>query len=163
MHGIQLCQICKEPINNHICSDCISENIKKVLPAELRHHVSDFHRMVSRTFRFRGGMRHCIKCGLSDAPSLCIVCYLKEFLSWSKWVNPQIRKEIKNKMRFRLSQKVEKRGFVPLTSLEDNMAIDGICESCECYSDRLHQVEGMWLCEECMEFVKRDDVYGKEV
>ena len=148
MDDIVVCQVCKEIVSNHICSECISNNLRKLLPAGLRHHISDFHRIISGTFQFKDGMRYCKSCRLSDAPPVCWVCYVKEFLNWSKGANPEIIRILKGKISFRLTKSVKLHKFMPLT-VHKNVSIDGVCENCELYSEELYFVEGMWLCNDC--------------
>jgi len=150
MEAIQVCQICNDVVTNHICANCISENIKMLLPDSLKGYVNDFHERVSKMFMLsKHRLKYCQKCGVSDAPSVCWVCYIKEFFTWSRGLKPEIAKELKKSLRFRLFQKMKEHKFVPITEHEHELSMDGTCENCESYSEELRMVEGMWLCSEC--------------
>ncbi len=150
---MHICQICKEPIWNFICIDCISKDIKNQLPEKLSGEFLEFHNVISKSFRFtQEGFKPCLICGVSDASSVCPVCYITEMYMWFK--DNGLMKSVRKKFHFnfeRYERLMKTHEIVPITEDEENMRGEefGICDECGEYSDELISVDGRWVCREC--------------
>ncbi len=148
---MNLCKICKEPISNFICIDCLEREISERIPEKLRGKFLDFHRSLSTHFSSKTSrFIPCLKCKLSNAPYICIPCYLNEVHSWFR------ENRLLGKLRRNLSFNFEgvRKGLkshsaLPITETENHKERDGICDECGEYSGNLVIVNSEWVCEGC--------------
>ncbi len=155
MDNISVCKICKEPIWNFICINCLGNDIRRLLPDELSEKFSKFHENFLRYFHSDyDELISCLKCKLSDAPPICIDCYLNEIFTHFRHANDSVIKSIRKKFQFDF-EKHERimREHETLSITEDRPPArrSGICDDCGEYSEGLKKSNGLWLCEDCTE------------
>lgn len=148
---MNLCKICREPISNFICIDCLKRDIGGRLPENLRDKFLDFHRNLSFHFNSRTSrFMPCLKCGLSDAPHICIYCYLNEVFNWFK--DNGLMKRLKRNLSFDfegIRKSLKNHSALPITETENHRETDGICDECGEYSENLIMINSEWVCEGC--------------
>lgn len=148
---MNLCKICQEPISNFICIDCLERDIVERMPEGLREGFAGFHRNIS--YHFHSNLDRfipCLKCGLSDAPSICIPCYLNEVHSWFK--ENRLISKLKGNMSFdfeALKRNLKNHSALPITEIKSHRIKSGICDECGEYSESLSQFNLEWVCEGC--------------
>lgn len=154
---VSVCQICKEPIWNFFCPDCLADDIKKWLPAQLSQPFSAFHNHFSGYFRsnLNSAFNWCLNCKTQKEASVCPYCYTNEVIYWLKDQNPQLANKFAQLFPFDFEKIGHKEFFRthhhPITDTEDlpERKRFGICDSCGEYSDELVSKDGEWVCEEC--------------
>ena len=155
---MSICKICKEPIWNFICINCLARDLGSKLSGNLSDSFMRFHRDFLNHFHSESDqLVRCLRCGISDAPAICIDCYMNEVYNWSKNSNPHITVEIQKVFRFdfRKHEKImEEHTIIPITEFDNEKRDSGVCDECGEYSDELVLVEGEWLCPECGEYVR---------
>lgn len=151
---INICKICKEPVWNFICQNCLAKGIASSLPREMSLKFFSFHENFSRLFSGRlDELRPCFSCGSSDAPPICIDCYMNEVHEVFKDSRPDIVKEIEGKIfhfHFKKHGEIMKmHKFQPVTEMENKETQLGICDECGEYSEELMLIDGKWVCRNC--------------
>lgn len=146
---MNLCQICKEPISNFICIDCLKREISERIPEKLRGKFLDFHTNISTCFHSNRFMP-CLKCKVSSAPHICIPCYLNEIYSWFKIHSMTGRIKEMISLDFEgLEESLKSHSALPITEIENHKERDGICDECGEYSGNLVMINWEWVCEGC--------------
>jgi hypothetical protein len=148
--------MCKEPIWNFICIDCIGKDIENLLPFDMRSEFSIFHRDIKRCFYSDYDKEPCIKCKTENSVCVCLACYTSELYLWFLDKNPDLAKKL-----LRISPSDKRRRYVPptmddiqtISELRNKEKIDGICDACGEYSDDLEESEGVWVCDDCRRMV----------
>lgn len=150
---MNMCKICKEPIWNFICIDCIARDVKRHFPAKLLNSFTRFHRNLHRHFHSATDrFMPCLTCKLSNAPAICIPCYMNEAQSWAKAHG--LMGMVGKKFSFdftRLERELREHNALPITESENFREKSGLCDMCGEYSDSLMLVDSEWICEECKE------------
>ena len=159
MDGILICKICKEPIWNFICINCLAKNIRRILSEEPLKKFTDFHKKFLKHFHSKSDrFFHCLNCKLSNAPPICMDCYMYEVSSWFKNPDASIIKNIQKKFHFDF-KKHEKiicgHVILPITENQNIERESGICDECGEYSDELILINGEWICPGCSEYKNR--------
>lgn len=148
---MNLCKICKEPISNFICIDCLKNEISERIPEKLRDKFLDFHRNLSIHFNSKTSrFMPCLKCKLSSAPYICIYCYLNEVFSWFK--ENRLIEKLRRNLRFDfegVKKSLKNHSALPITEIENHKERDGICDECGEYSESLVMVNSEWVCGGC--------------
>lgn len=148
---MNLCKICKEPIWNFICIDCLAGDIKKWIPGNLTEEFSAFHRSLSAHFYSKTDrFMSCLKCRVSSAPHICIPCYLNEIHSWFKShrIAGRIREMISLDFEG-LEKNLKEHSALPITEIKNHRERFGVCDECGEYSESLTLINWEWVCEDC--------------
>lgn len=148
---MNLCKLCREPIWNFICINCLEKDILERIPGNLRRGFSEFHRRLSYYFRSKTDrFIPCLKCRISDAPHICIPCYLNELNSWFR-ENGLLGKVKENlSLDFEaLERNLKGHSALPITETRNRRRNSGICDECGEYSENLVLFNSEWVCTEC--------------
>ncbi len=155
MARICICKICKEPIWNFICPDCLAENIRKTIPGSFLGRFSAFHSKFSAFFgSVFDAQEMCIKCGNPQTTAVCMHCYITEVLAWLKNESPQVEKHLEPLLNYGFDKHEEFIGSImaePVTRNNNYITDSGICDECGEYSEKLLLVNGEWVCRDCMQ------------
>ena len=154
---LSLCQICKEPIWNFLCTDCLADGVKSWLPDHFLDAFEKFHQTFSFHFRkspSEGQAERCIHCKKEREFVMCVFCYSNEVHHWLLRINEQAAKQFADLFdfdfeRFGRDEFVRPDQIRPITEMENPRVDFGICDECGEYADELHPVDGMMLCREC--------------
>lgn len=155
-----ICQICKQPVRNYMCIECIGTGIKDWLPFMHIRGFMKFHRLFSEQFTYDyavfKGRNSCLKCKKDMQHPVCPYCYINEVFLWIKERDVTLAALFINVFRFDFEGSGHREfhdleEFEPLTGEEERNMDEGICEECECYSAELREQDGKWLCELCEE------------
>ena len=148
---MNLCKLCREPIWNFICINCLEKQIHGSIPENLRESFSEFHRNLSAHFRSKTDrFIPCLKCRISDAPHICIPCYLNEIHSWFR--ENRLLGKLRRNMSFDfevLRRNLKEHSALPITEIKNHRKNSGICDECGEYSDNLILSNSEWVCREC--------------
>ena len=159
MNGI-VCQVCKEPVWNSLCSECIAENIVQWLPQELISEFRGFHNQISNNFINKTpdlrGRHNCLSCKNAMRASMCPYCYTNEIYHWLLDKDPKLAERFVKVFNFDFEDSGYKEfqdleGIHPLIGDSEEGMDMGICEECECFSSELRESNGKWVCEDCTE------------
>lgn len=151
---VSVCKICKEPIWNFFCPDCLAEDIKNWLPFHTRGNFDTFHRQFSGYFHSNldTAFSWCLKCKNLKEASICPYCYANETVYWLKSVDPALANRFARFFPFDF-EKIGHNALLKTTNPPIDTRVKsqqfGICDSCGEYSDELECVEGEWVCEDC--------------
>lgn len=154
---VPICQICKEPIWNFFCVDCLAKDIKGWLPPNLRDGFEKFQNQFISYFgkNLDATKSWCLNCKNKKEASICPFCYSNEVICWLKSQDKELFKKFKQIFPFNFEKIGHKEffrvhGFVePVTPNTTNKKIFGICDKCGEYAEDLNFVEGEWICESC--------------
>jgi hypothetical protein len=159
--NVPICQICKDPIWSFICPDCLSRDINRWLPGNLRGAFKRFNESFLRSFSITidlDGLR-CIRCRKIRIANICTFCYIAEVYGWLREKNMKLAETIYRMLPLARDWKLDSNGgctwsngLVPVTESELEQRDEGICELCERYSDELVLMDGMWICRGCESF-----------
>jgi hypothetical protein len=155
-----ICKICKEPIWNFLCVECIAKDIRGMLPSHLTPGFSKFHHNIKKYFYNRNHGTFCVRCRGHSAVSVCPYCYLNEAGNWLMGAD-----QIMAKRLLRLIPPFGHRHSFPnesvsmnfteaITELDDQDnkgSAPGVCDFCGEFSEALTRTEQGWICEECAE------------
>ncbi len=163
---IPICQICKNPIWSFICPDCLSRDISRWLPRTLRGAFGEFNRTFLRSFSSTidlDGLR-CLHCKEVKVANICPFCYVAEAYDWLRERNGKLAETLLRMLPLTKGWTLGSNGecsldsnggcawsggLVPVTESELEQRDEGVCESCERYSDNLAHINGRWICREC--------------
>ena len=152
---VSVCQICKEPIWNFFCPDCLAQDIKKWLPSTMATSFLNFHSHFSGYFQNNpnSSFNWCLKCKTLKEASVCPYCYANEVIYWLKESSPNLANKFSQLFPYdfeRLGHKELMRSNIgPVTEEKKERTQSGICDMCGEYSDNLKDKNGEWVCEEC--------------
>jgi len=152
-----ICKVCKEPIWNFLCLDCLGEDIAQWLPSAYASRFAAFHRSFTGHFISTNdaAFDSCLKCKSVREAEVCSFCYLNEFMSWAK-AEPELATKL-NQFVFSFERKGEFDGFFrntrlqPVTDSLCSRESSGFCDACGEYSDELEAGDGGLLCPGCRE------------
>lgn len=151
-----ICQICKEPIHNFVCIDCLAGDIRNWLPEHLVSGFLRFNEMFLEYFHYSHDHEvnnHHLVCGARGKGSICLYCYVNEVFQWLLSQNKMLAKRFISIFSFGL--KISRFGNIikanpqPITELTERIEEFGICDECGEYSDELRRIDGKWICKEC--------------
>jgi hypothetical protein len=161
MQEISICKICKEPINNFVCIDCLSKDVTGWLPPDVSKEFSEFNMTLLKTFeygRHKKLTRHHMVCGAKSMNSICLYCYVNEVFQWLIDVNFDVAISFSKVFSFGMNREyfdnIPFSHANPITETEITRTEIGICDMCGEYSNELRMVNGEWTCEAC------GDLYG---
>ncbi len=151
---VSVCQICKEPIWNFFCSDCLADDIKHSLPGGLQTGFASFHRQFTGYFHSNldTTFNWCLNCKTLKEASICPYCYGNEVVYWLKAHSPGLAKRIIRLLPWdfgRVKTEAPVNPDIEPIDTEVKRTQFGICDGCGEYSDGLESKEGEWLCEDC--------------
>lgn len=152
-----MCRLCKEPIWNFLCVDCIGSNITQWLPEPQINDFKGFHHMFSSTFSLYGDVKnHCLHCKNYLTVPVCPYCYTNEVYQWLSQKDASLAQAFVMVFNFDFEGSGYKeftglQGIQPLEGEKREGSDEGFCEECECYSPDLHEKENKWTCESCRE------------
>lgn len=151
-----VCQLCREPIWNFLCIDCLGENIKRWLPNDFGQQFVRFHQSLKSHFHtfIASNFEPCLDCNMLNETPICPHCYTHEAYHWISTINTDTAAKF-SKIFF----------FYPFEGSEfvksDSQPIDasgtqpkngfGMCDNCGEYSDNLELAGNGWCCEICAE------------
>jgi hypothetical protein len=154
---VSVCQICKEPIWNFFCPDCLAGDINKWLPSNMAEKFLKFHKQFSGYFHSNldTTFNWCLSCkGLKES-AICPYCYTNEVIYWLRARNPDMATKFAQLFPFDF-EKIGHKSLLKTESLpvgeeaSDKKQL-GICDVCGEYSDELICAEGEWVCDGCKE------------
>lgn len=151
---VSICQICKEPIWNFFCPDCLAGDVKKWLPEGMTRKFEGFHKQFSGYFHSNldTGFNWCLKCRSLKEASICPYCYTNEVIYWLKSLDAAMANRFAHIFPFdfdKIGHKALLKTINPPIDTEVKSHQFGICDSCGEYSDELECVEGEWVCSGC--------------
>ena len=147
---LTLCKICKEPIWNFLCVDCIAEDVKKVLPKRSLKGFSAFHRGIVENFYSPYDHTYCLKCKHTNPVAVCPYCYLTEMLSSVSNKEPILVKRLVRFLPF-FGHPYREEDARTITELKNEKRVYGMCDECGEISEFLERTEKDWVCEDCKE------------
>ena len=139
--------------------DCLEEDVKKWLPFSYLSEFLSFH----KTFVYHfitpedATFDPCLKCKSLREAEVCAFCYMNEFISWAKHLDPAVAESMGKSFIFSFERKGEFDGFFrntrlePVTHVRCERESFGICDSCGEYSDELAPAGNGWICPNCRE------------
>ena len=146
---MDVCLMCKEPINSPLTVEEIDKHIELWLPGELSRGFADFQTALI-TYADSPFIREPKPL---SGKIICIYCYVKEVYQWLDGMNGELAERFLDTFSF---------GFAKRTfrSHEEHADIDmegqrkefGICDECGEYTDELVELEGEWVCVACERF-----------
>lgn len=146
-----ICKICREPIQNFICVDCVASDIHEWLPHRTSRKFSGFHREFLHHFQSWTDLELCVGCKGINSTTICLYCYTREFFHWLRKRNPPLaRKSIQ--VFFPLyeiagNQRINEHRHEHL-ELNDTGYSEELCDSCGEWAI-LKEHNSEWRCEHC--------------
>jgi hypothetical protein len=158
---VSLCQLCKEPIWNFLCVNCLSRAVGKWLPGVYAAEFSRFHNNIARHFHYdyrdSKGYNYCIRCKNAIESPVCPYCYINEVFLWLRGKNPDLASVFIKIFNFDF-EKSGHKDFIGIHATAEPITEDGteheelgICDECGEYSDELRVANGRWVCLQCSE------------
>jgi len=153
-----LCQICKEPIWNFLCVDCLERQIKRWLPVSLSSDFEKFHHVFSRHFRsVLSEPEYCMHCKSEKDKPVCPYCYTNEVYHWLGSKDISLAARFINIFFFDFEKSgfkdpVRMENLIPITEDEGAEKEAGICDECGEYSEELSPTESGWVCKGCISY-----------
>ncbi len=153
---LAICKICKEPIWNFLCTECLAKDIKEALPDHLVKGFSKFHHNFKRYFYNKNHGTECVHCKKPSPVSVCPYCYLNEAGNWMRGVDQIMAKRLlrlippfRHKSEFPKAN-VSMEFTNAITELENEKGTEGVCDRCGEFSENLkqHGEDGL-VCEVC--------------
>jgi hypothetical protein len=150
--------MCKEPVWNFICSDCLSDSLKKWLPDQYMYQYAIFHDTLANHFKFKTLEENkCLSCSSYDGFTICPYCYTNEVFQWLKGFNKRLAEDFVNMFRFDFEGSGFKNSLTrsdaePITEEENPKEEFGICDDCGEYSEELVYFDGEWVCKNCASY-----------
>jgi len=162
MARVNICKICKEPIWNHICINCLADHVQKCIPSSFSEKFSAFHRkFISYFSSVFDAQEKCLRCKNPEAAPVCMHCYITEVFVWMRDENPELVSNLQPLFNYDFDKHEEFIGGIkaePVTESENMQIADsGICDECGEYSEELTLVNGEWVCKECIHGIDIED------
>lgn len=166
MEETTICNLCLEPIFNHICVDCLAASVSKWIMAQDFSLLGDFKIFQDNLKNhFGSSSQHekCIKCRASTDTVICPFCYTKEVFLWLEPKDENLAETFKKFFNFTFIGTDffylddEMRNHVPAMITNTRRKHDmNICDSCENQSDDLIDVNGDYICEDCRDEIEKN-------
>lgn len=148
-----VCQLCREPIWNFLCIDCLGENVKKWLPNAFGQQFSRFHQSLKSHFHtfIANNYEPCLDCNMLNETPICPHCYTHEAYHWISTINPDIAARFGKIFFFYPFEGSEfvKSESQPIDWNRSPNSGPGMCDNCGEYSENLELEENGWCCEVC--------------
>ncbi len=157
--SLALCQICKEPIWNFLCIDCLRTDISRWLPSSFASEFEEFHTTFSRYFKsVFSYAEYCMHCKSYKDKPVCPYCYTNEVYHWLKGKSSDLAARFIKLFFFDFensgfAENVKTENLVPITEDMDIEKESGICDECGEYAEDLNLTERGWVCRECISYV----------
>lgn len=158
---VYICQLCKEPIANFVCIECLAEDIRQWLPGPLSLPFQTFMADLLLTFHYPhndvdehiGHAKRGLVCSSKGRGSLCLYCYVNEVCQWLREGDGTVAERFMQVFHFGMKGTFTEQLLArpePIGAAAEPLSVDGMCEECEAEGE-VHWVEGNWVCEECRE------------
>jgi hypothetical protein len=147
---LALCKMCKEPIWNFLCVDCMGKDVRKVLPEGLLKDFDLFHRRIVESFHSFYDHTFCLKCRHENPVVVCPYCYVKEMLSLFSGKEPILAKKVARLIPY-FRHPYRKEDARAITELHNGKTAYGMCDECGECSESLERRGNGWVCEGCRE------------
>ncbi len=148
-----ICQLCREPIWNFLCIDCLGQNIEKWLPENFCEQFSKFHAEIKNHFHTftADNYEPCIDCRKTSETPICPYCYTKEVYHWLSPISQDTAKNFRKTFFFYPFEGTEnlKSYAEPIGEISNRKFGTEACDLCGEFSENLSRSEGEWCCEEC--------------
>lgn len=148
-----ICQLCREPIWNFLCVDCLSKDVKQWLPTNLSPKFAQFHQTVKGHFHTTAPDNYepCLNCSLLNESPICPHCYTHETFHWLKSLDKNLAAAFSKIFFFYKFEGYEfvKSDALPITEIKNEKRHFGHCDGCGECSDELLQMDSEWYCEDC--------------
>ena len=150
-----VCQLCREPIWNFLCIDCLATNVEKWLPKDLSHEFTKFHNSVRSHFHTLTADNYepCLDCSKFNETPICPYCYTHEVYHWISTKNQDMARNFSKLFFFYPFEGSEhvKSDRGPIEATTNTKPDLGLCDKCSEYSENLEQASGGMYCETCKE------------
>ena len=150
-----ICQLCREPIWNFLCIDCLSQNVEKWLPKKLVNDFNKFHQTIKSHFHtfIADNYEPCLDCRKFSETPLCPYCYTHEVYHWISPISPETARDFSKIFFFYPFEGTENitSETDPIEGYENIKTRTGFCDICLEYSELLIQSTKGWSCEGCSE------------
>ena len=148
-----ICQLCREPIWNFLCIDCLGKNVEQWLPKNFSKGFSAFHREIKSHFHTLTADNYepCLDCSKVNETPICPYCYTQESYHWVAAQNQEIAASFKKIFFFYPFEGTEKLRVEshPIEASALESFLPGFCDRCSEYSESLGKdAEGLH-CESC--------------
>ena len=144
---LSICQLCKEPIWNFVCTDCISAGIRDFLPSHFHRDFLSFHSSLNRHFHVTPSTT-CVQCKTKKGFALCPYCYTTEVHGWLDGENRPLAERFLSIFSFGFGDEALGQFSNP-ADVSIAPQEFGICDDCGEYGDELVSLDGEWICREC--------------
>ena len=100
------------------------------------------------------GLR-CIRCRKIRIANICPHCYIAEVYDWLRTVNERLAETLFRMLPIKQGLDMNHTGLswsrdaLPISHTEMREISEGMCETCERYSDELIHADGRWICRDC--------------
>lgn len=147
--NLSICQLCKEPVWNFICPDCIAKGINSFLPSHFSDSFRQFHSSFMSHFSDSGFSKNtCLSCK-TESLAACPYCYTSEVHSWLENENAPMAEKFMSVFSFGFDNHTfQNSNTIPIKGDVKEEEF-GVCDECGEYADELMFLEGEWICKGC--------------
>ncbi len=149
-----ICQLCREPIWNFLCTSCLSDTVNKWMPATLVPEFNGLNNTINQYLKTTpDNYEPCLKCDRLNETALCPHCYTHEVFHWLKGRNVELAGVFSKIFFYYKFEGAELllSNTPPLTNGKNKRESDGSCDNCGSESTYLNNLEGEWYCETCID------------
>lgn len=146
-----ICQLCREPIWNFICIDCLKTKVERWIPNTLSQGFNQFHQNLQNHFSTTpDNYEPCLKCEVLNEKPICPHCYTHETFYWLKENDAVVARAFSKIFFFYKFEGTEilKSDCLPVETFKEKEGDIGICDNCG-DNNYLENIEGGWYCEVC--------------
>lgn len=151
--SLVICKMCKEPIWNFFCVDCLAKDVKGVIPENLSDKFQLFHSNIVRHFGHDMHTEPCVNCHKENEVSVCPYCYSNEVFYWLLRADPIAAKRIMRMLpvfKHHYPREFINMNMVDaITQTGTSRKEEGVCERCGVFSENLTETDTGWVCEDC--------------
>jgi len=152
---MHVCKLCKEPIANFACLECLGKSISEWLPSPTKETFEKENKGFLDTFghSHTRGTRHGLFCS-NEGSNICIYFYVNEVYQWLLASDKPVARRFRNLFAFGM-RKVDFREIIishaePITESGGEKARTfGVCDVCGEYSEELSEKNGEFICGGC--------------
>ncbi len=151
--------MCLEPIQNSICSDCLSKSVSQWIGfqnSSLKPDFQSFTTKLSDHFSTDHNPEKCIKCKHTTESAICPYCYQKEVFWWLFARSVDLSRKFSVLFNFDFLGTgylpgIKLRRYEPVILSENSGITDVECDDCGQLVDDVREQNGVWMCESCRE------------